>query len=287
MRTAVAAITKRASATSSARREHGRGDTCPEKALSSQCTLWMPIGDTSRRKAPRHQRTAWTVLNRDEALSAPLAIQSSETCGTASTKCAPAEMAPKLPMKSPTVLTDPSGTAPRRIRGARSRGADVVELRDGLIWDGRPGGRGRRQGKAASGRARCDGRSASRASCLKFLACVQDCSLTARLPSAGQALGGSRSRSRTVRQDVKLVKRWGSDCPISSANALRSTRLRALFSDSGCVFRSRSIVRVFEQVSSQLSFLFLQTFDLRSNVRQSINRMSIVFFHLLISYFLF
>src|SRR5258706_2343893 len=69
MRTAVAAITKRASARSSARREHGRGDTCPEKALSSQCALWMPIGDTSRRKALRHQRTAWTVLDRGGVLA--------------------------------------------------------------------------------------------------------------------------------------------------------------------------------------------------------------------------
>jgi hypothetical protein len=38
--------------------EDGRGDTCPEKALSSQCALWMPIGDTSLRKVLRYQQTA-------------------------------------------------------------------------------------------------------------------------------------------------------------------------------------------------------------------------------------
>jgi hypothetical protein len=71
MRTAVAAITKRASATSSARREHGRGDTCPEKALSSQCTLWMPIGhfsakssETSTNGSDRSE-SSWLLLGRE------------------------------------------------------------------------------------------------------------------------------------------------------------------------------------------------------------------------------
>jgi hypothetical protein len=41
------------------------GDTCPEKAFSSQRALPTPIGDTSQRKTLLRQRTARTVLNRD------------------------------------------------------------------------------------------------------------------------------------------------------------------------------------------------------------------------------
>jgi hypothetical protein len=48
--------------------EPGRGDACPEKALRSQCALWMPIGDTSRRKVLRYQQTARNVLNRGGTL---------------------------------------------------------------------------------------------------------------------------------------------------------------------------------------------------------------------------
>jgi hypothetical protein len=34
------------------------------RKFSSQCALWMPIGDTSRRKILRYQQTARNVLNR-------------------------------------------------------------------------------------------------------------------------------------------------------------------------------------------------------------------------------
>jgi hypothetical protein len=40
------------------------GDTCPEKAFSSQRALPTPIGDTSQRKTLLRQRTARTVLKR-------------------------------------------------------------------------------------------------------------------------------------------------------------------------------------------------------------------------------
>jgi len=40
------------------------GDTRPEKAFSSQCVLYVPIGDTSRQKGLRYQQTARPVLNR-------------------------------------------------------------------------------------------------------------------------------------------------------------------------------------------------------------------------------
>ena len=34
------------------------------RKFSSQCALWMPIGDTSRRKILRYQQTARNVLKR-------------------------------------------------------------------------------------------------------------------------------------------------------------------------------------------------------------------------------
>ena len=45
-------------------RAPGNGDTCSEKAFSSQRALSAPLGDTSRRKVLRYQQTARNVLNR-------------------------------------------------------------------------------------------------------------------------------------------------------------------------------------------------------------------------------
>ena len=60
----VAAITRRASAASSAKASMAGGVTCSGKALVSQCAPEAPIGVTFRQKALRYQRTAQTVLNR-------------------------------------------------------------------------------------------------------------------------------------------------------------------------------------------------------------------------------
>src|SRR6516225_840600 len=61
--TAAAAISKRASAASSARASMAGGVTCSGKALVSQCAPEAPIGVTFRQKALRYQRTAQSVLN--------------------------------------------------------------------------------------------------------------------------------------------------------------------------------------------------------------------------------
>ena len=90
------AITKRASAASSARASMARGDTCSGKAFVSQCATETPCGDTSRRKVLRYQQTARSVLNRGgKALSrgrdpAQLLIQRSTASGVRpSVECFP------------------------------------------------------------------------------------------------------------------------------------------------------------------------------------------------------